>query len=142
MMASDALRPRPHESLQDSEERLGLALVGSYEKLSRSIAEHPQNLLGRAMTREISETLAQSQKSSTTRQSLKDEIARVADVERVSSSSSPKLLAESLDKATLLDRVKSLGSQTGGDIAPQPLKAPPVRQEARRPSLGPNVCQR
>lgn len=142
MMASDALRPRPHESLQDSEERLGLVLASSYEKLSRSLAEHPQNLMGRALTREISETLVQSQKSPAARQSVKDEIERIAETERASSSFAPKLLAESLDKASLLGQVRSLGPQAGGDMSPQPLKAPPARQEARRPSLGPNVCQR
>jgi hypothetical protein len=142
MMASDALYPRPHESLQDSEERLGLVLAASYEKLSRNITEHPQNLMGRVWAREISENLTQCHQSPTTRQSVKDEIARIAETERSSSPSAPKLLAESLDKASLLDRVKSLSPQHREEPSHQPLKTSSVHHQKRPSSLGPNVCQR
>lgn len=142
MMASDALRPRPHESIQDSEERLGLFLAGSYEKLSRNISEHPQNLMGRAWAREISENLAQCHQSPSTHQSVKDEISRIAEAERMSNSSAPKMLADALDKASLLDRVRSLGSHPKDEMSQHPLKAPSARLGERRPSLGPNVCQR
>jgi len=142
MMASDALHPRPHESPQDSEERLGLFLSNSYEKLSRSITNHPQNLMGRAWAREISENLTRCYKSPTTRQSVRDEISRIAEMEHSSPVSASKLLAHSLDKASLLEQAGSLGSQSRNETSAQRLKAPSASQGKPRPSLGPNVCQR
>jgi hypothetical protein len=79
--ASDALRIRPGESPVDTEERLGLALSGSYEKLAQKLESTPQNFMAKAHARTAAETLTQCLSSSTARSSFKEEVSRIAAAE-------------------------------------------------------------